>query len=168
MSPNPDSREYVRRLTWWKDNRLLIAVGVSIVGTLLFFTENGKGYRIIAFKKLGNWRSGAEDVLSSLKTMASHGQGFYSEASRAMKRSMGRSEAEEVMTSIRRQIELHTKNPGFVRADMSEGVVTLRGSGLGFEIRDLVRSIEALPGVKQVIDQLDAKKSQSDLNGRTV
>lgn len=150
----------------WNDTRLLLMVGLSVLGTLLFTSKNGARYRAMAIDGLANWKSRVKGAVQNMSNLASQGHGFYTEATKAMGRSMRRSDAADIMRQIRRQIELHTKSPHSIGAELKNGVVTLRGSVLAHEVKDLVGSIEALPSVRQVIDQLDAKVSHFDLNDR--
>lgn len=59
---------------------------------------------------------------------------------------------------VRAQLWRHTMHAGYVEADVSDGCVTLRGSVAADDAKRIVRAVEQVPGVCEVINELEVHR----------
>ena len=69
---------------------------------------------------------------------------------------------------VRARIGLVVGHAGALEVVVMDGVVTLRGPVLAKEVDELMRRVQAVPGVRQTIDQLDVRDNPGRVPGSQV
>lgn len=100
MTVQPVANVQGRKILWWKDTRLLVMVGLGILGTFLLKSDLGLRSRSVLLKRIGNWRKTLRTAKGALDQFMRKGRGVYRESIQALGRSASRSHRSDVTEMI--------------------------------------------------------------------
>jgi osmotically-inducible protein OsmY len=154
-------------------SRGALLTGLGIGTGLMFFLDPARGRRRRALvrDKTTHWARVCADTFGAKRRDAEHrATGLAARVRSALNRAE-RVDDDVLVDRVRAQLGRMVSHPRAIDVGAVDGVVRLSGQILRAETDDLVRAIERIPGVRQVVPQLeqhdDAGNVPSLQGGRT-
>lgn len=142
-----------------------IISGAAIGGVIAYFFDPSRGKRRRALIKDKGTRlaNQANEYGGKIyRRLKNQGEGVIAKASKLTHQE--RVDDEALMNRVRSEFGRKIRHARAIEVEVNNGEVTLSGPILASEIDDLIRCVKDVPGVKDVINQLDVHKSAGKIS----
>jgi hypothetical protein len=140
----------------------LLGAGASLAGVYFLHPIAGARRRAMLIATVGR-AAYVGDVFWVIGRLAAEirqsSESLYAQTMDSISRKLHRSYSEVLAQKVAAAVRKRLPDAAPVEVRVDNGVVTLRGPVVSDQIKSLIQMVESMPGVKQVIDQLQAQKS---------
>ena len=145
-------------------DRGAVLTGFGLGAGLMYFLdpERGRRRRALVRDKLAHTANVSSDAVGTTGRDLTHRAGG---AMARVRGTLRRGTADDVVLveRVRAQLGRVVSHPHAVRVDGADGRVTLRGPILQAEVNQLIHAVERVPGVREVVNNLEEHKEPGNL-----
>lgn len=147
-----------------QQDRATMLIGMGIGVSLMYFLDPSRGSRRRALARdqiLHAGRVMRAAAGTTTRDVANRASGVAARLRSA--REHGPIDDRVLRERIRSQLGRIVSHPRAIAVDVTDGIVTLRGTILQSEVGHLTEAIRRMSGVSEIVDELDARKSADNV-----